>query len=269
MKRTELLLVVLAAVLGLAGGLWFSWMVVPSGSAGSQPDGLGSGDRGLYLALIGDLYAYDGNLARAESRLGALSVAADGPALARVVEAHLESGGRLEKVRNLARLAEALGASGGVLLVFAPEPTPTPTATEPAASPMPTATPTPTASSTPTASPTPAPIFQLVERTALCAAPGQAGRIAVWIEDAYGQPLPGVEIIVSWATGQDRFYTGLQPEQGAGYADFEMAPAGNYEVFLGDYRGEVARDLTSSLQSGLCPPGVEARDWRLVFRQSP
>ena len=91
----------------------------------------------------------------------------------------------------------------------------------------------------------------------------------ILIEDPHGQPLPGVEIVVSWSTGQDRFYTGLRPERGAGYADFEMAPASSYEVFLADYRGDVAQDLTSELQSGLCQPGVEALDWRLVFQQSP
>jgi hypothetical protein len=272
MKRTALILFALATAVGLAGGLYYSWVVAPSESVDSRPDALRSRDKTLYLALIGDAYAYERDLAGAKAHLNQLGLAADGPTLAGVIEAYLDGGGQPDQVRNLARLAEALGGSGGVLLVFAPEPTAAPATTEPVSATDPVrapASPAPTTSPTPVASPTPAPTFQLVERTALCAAPGKAGHITVWIQDAQGQPLPGIEIVVSWSTGQDRFYTGLRPERGAGYADFEMAPATNYEVYLADYRGDVAPDLTSSLQSGLCQPGVEAIDWRLVFQQSP
>jgi hypothetical protein len=268
MKRTALILLILAAAVGLAGGLYYSWVVAPSEPVNTQPDALRSRDKTLYLILIGDLYVYEGDLARAKTRLDELGVAADGPTLAGVIEAYLDGGGGPDQVRNLARLAEALGARGGVLLVFAPEPTTAP------ASPAPTRiTPSvpavPAASPTPVASPTPEPTFRLVEKTALCAAPGRPGYISVWLQDAQGQPLPGVEVVVSWSTGQDRFYTGLRPERGAGYADFEMAPDISYAVYLADYRGETVPDLTSDLQSGLCQRGVEAIDWRLIFQKSP
>lgn len=268
MKRTALILLSLAIAVGLAGGLYYSWVVAPSEQVNTRPDALRSRDKILYMALVGDLYAHEGDLARAETRLAELGVAADGPTLAAVIEAYLDGGGRPDQVRNLARLAEALGARGGMLLVFGPEPTPSPKTIAPAriAASPPTA---PVASATPAPSPTPAPTFQLVEKTALCAAPGKAGFITIWIQDAQGRPLPGIEIVVSWPVGQDRFYTGLRPERGAGYADFEMAPATTYEVYLADYRGDTAADLASDLQSGLCQPGVEALDWRLVFQELP
>ncbi len=250
--------------MGVAGGLYYAWMVAPVEYYDTPPSSLRSLDMALYLALVGDLYAYEGDLAAAKARLEELGVAADGSTLASFLEVYLESGGRPEEARNLAHLAEALGASGGVLLVFAIEP-PTLLANElPATEPA-----RPQASDTPPASPTPAPIFHLLEQTALCAAPGTEGRIAVWTQDARGQPLPGIEIVVSWPSGQDRFYSGLRPDRGAGYADFEMAPATVYEVYLADYKGDVAQDLASDLPPGLCEPGVKAVDWRLIFEQSP
>lgn len=268
MKRITLALTFLAAAIGVAGGLYYAWMGAPVETYHARPDSLRDRDKALYLTLVGDLYVYEGDLARAEARLEELGVAADGPTLANFLEVYLEEGGRPEGARNLAHLAQALGASGGVLLVFVPEAPAAPASPVPATGPaQPQAS--ATASVTPPASPTPAPSFHLLEKTALCAAPGTAGRIAVWIQDAQGRPLPSIEIVASWSAGQDRFYTGLRPERGAGYADFEMAPATVYEVYLADYRGDTAQDLSSELAPGLCEPGAEAVDWRLIFEQSP
>jgi len=268
MKRRALVLFSLTAAVGLAGGLYYTWILDPVEYYDTSPNTLFDRDKALYLALIGDLYVYEGDLARTEARLAELGVAADGPTLARFIEVYLDSGGRPEEVRNLAHLAEDLGASGGVLLVFAGEPTAAPPSPAPATTSLQGEGSSP-ATATPPASPTPAPTFSLVEQTSLCAAPGRAGQIAVWTQDAQGQPLPGVEVVVSWDTGQDRFYTGLWPEQGAGYADFDMTPATIYEVYLADYRGDTAQGLASDLSPGLCRDGVEAVDWRLTFQQSP
>lgn len=268
MKRRALLLFSLTAVVGLAGSLYYTWMVEPVEYYDTPPDSLRVEDKALYLALIGDLYVYEGDLARAQARLAELGVPADGSTLAGLLEVYLDSGGRPEEARNLAHLAEALGASGGVLLVFAGEPTAAPASPAPAMPSLPGEGPSPD-TPTPPASPTPAPTFALVEKTSLCAAPGRAGQIAVWTQDAQGQPLPGIEIVVSWATGQDRFYTGLWPDRGAGYADFDMLSDTVYEVYLADYRGDTAQALASDLSPGLCQAGVEAVDWRLTFQQSP
>lgn len=265
MKRIAPVVFFLAAAAGLAGGLYYTWMVEPVEYYDTWPETLRSRDKALYLALIGDLYAQEGDLSRAEARLAELDVAADGPTLAGFIEVYLDGGGRPEEVRSLAHLAEALGASGGVLLVFAAEPTAAPPSTAAVAASL-----RPVAAATePVVSPTPAPSFELVEKTALCASPGQAGHIGVWAQDAQGQPLAGIKVVVSWPAGQDRFYTGLRPERGAGYADFEMAPAIVYEVYLADYKGDAAQELTADLPPGLCQAGVEAIDWWLTFQQSP
>ena len=81
--------------------------------------------------------------------------------------------------------------------------------------------------------------------------------------------MANIEIVVSWATGEDRFVTGLKPDQGVGYADFEMSSGVEYDVTLADYGGEIARELTADLAPGLCPTGTMGLDWRVTFQQMP
>lgn len=260
MRRRLPILLGLTLVVGVAGGLVYTWVLEPVEVRSTTPDALRTPEKLVYLALIGDLYAYDGDLAQAKARLAGLGIQADGPVLAGLIERYLDAGGQPEEVRNLARLAEALGAKGGVLLVFGPAPAPT---TEL----IPTEATLPQASPTPAPSPTPLPSFQLVEQTAVCAEPGQAGRIVVRVRDVSGSELAGMEIVVVWSTGQERFFTGLRPEQGAGYADFEMAPQVEYEVALAGFKSDVAQGLSSEVVPGLCPTGTLALDWRVAFQE--
>jgi hypothetical protein len=267
MRRSILaILTVVTMGAGLAGGLVYTWVLAPVEAYESPPNSLHIEDKFTYLAIIGDLYACEQDLELAEARLASLDIESDGAVLVGLIEQYLDSGGRPEDVRNLAHLAEALGASGGVLLVFAPVPTLSP-------SPPPALVPTSQAGApsdappTPAATPTPIPTFRLQEQTTLCAEPGQAGQIAVWVQDAEGNGLAATEIVVSWATGQDRFFTGLRPEKGPGYADFEMRPQVEYEVTLADRKGDVAQGLTSDLAPGTCPAGTLALSWQLIFQQ--
>lgn len=256
------LLIGLALVVGLAGGLLYTWLVDPVEYYDAAPDTLYDEDKLVYLALIGDLYVYEGDLAATEARLAELGVENDGQALADLMERYLDRGGQPEAVRNLAQLAEDLGASGGVLLVFGPLPTPSPLATTPAV---------PQLQATPTIFPsaTPAPRYRLIEQTAVCAEPGAAGKILVWVKDEGGKGLAGVGLVASWASGEDRSTTGLRPNIGAGYADFEMSPEIEYEVSLASLDGDVAQGLTSELAPGLCPTSTIALDWRVTFQQLP
>ena len=262
MKRAVPVVLLLALAAGIAGGVTYAWVLDPIESYESEPHELRLEDKYVYLALIGDLYIKEGDLAGAESRLDAVGVEADGMVLAGLIADFLDAGGRPDAVRNLARLAETLGASGGVLEVFALEPT---------SSPVPTDTVAPQEALPPTVAPTPtpAPTFLLTEQIAVCAEPGLPGSILVWVRDAEGNGLPGMEIVVSWSTGQDRFFTGLRPELGKGYADFQMAPQVAYDVNLADFRGDMAEGLSSDLAPGVCPTDTLALNWRLAFEQAP
>lgn len=269
MKPATLAVLALAMLAaGVAGGLYYAWMIDPLDRYQTSPDALRTEDKLRYLTLIGDLYGCQQELAPAEARLQVLDVPADGPTLARLIEQHLDSGGRPEDVRYLAQLARDLGASGGVLLVFGALPTFTPrSVASPVAVPPTAARPVP--SPTPFVPPTPMPRFEIVERTALCAAPDRNGQISVWVQDAQGRQMAGVEIVVFWPAGQDRFFTGLRPEIGAGYADFEMSPTTEYAVSLASFPGDTAEKLTPVLPPSTCPTDTLALDWRLVFQRQP
>jgi hypothetical protein len=252
----------LALAAGLAAGLFFAWGLVPVAYQNAAPESLEPEQKLVYLALVGDLYATEGDLERARLRLSDLGVETDGSTLAASIKQYLDSGGRTEEVRNLARLAQDLGASGGVLLVFGSTPkVSTPVATETTeTTPLP-----PTFELTPT----PGLTFRLVERTATCAPARQPGTIVVRVRDAEGNGMAGVKVAVSWATGQDRIYTGLRPELGPGYADLQMSPGVEYEVSVADARSDVAHGLTAELAAGVCPTTSLNLDWEVVFQQAP
>ena len=116
-----------------------------------------------------------------------------------------------------------------------------------------------------TATPTPAAAFSLKSRDLLCDKPGAVPLLQVEAQDASGKPVPGVLVIVEWQGGSDRFYTGLKPELGAGYADFNMDPGVLYTLRLGE-GGQPVSDLQASGCNGSTGAGNWGA-WKLVFVQ--
>ena len=256
--QTRLVVFALAMSAGLTAGLVYTWGLAPVSYYDAAPDSLEPQHKLVYLALVGDLYATEGNLERAKVRLSELGVNPDGSTLAQSIEQYLDDGGRTEEVGNLARLAYDLGATGGVLSVFRV----TPKAGTPAAS--------DTTSLPATPSVTPLGLtFRLIKQTSTCASADQTGKIVVRVRDVEGNGMPGVKVAVSWATGQDRFYTGLRPELGPGYADLQMTQGVEYELSVADAKSDVARGLSTELTAGVCPTSSLSVDWEVVFQQAP
>lgn len=111
-------------------------------------------------------------------------------------------------------LAGATAASTAATEVFIPRPTFTPVSTR-----------------TPTS--TPGGPFVLVGREKICSQELLAPLIQVYTADRFGQPIPGILIIVSWEGGEERFFTGLKIEKGLGYADFSPVPGIKYSLRAG------------------------------------
>ena len=79
MRRVTLaVLVVVVAAAGVAGGLIYTWALDPVEYIDTLPDSLHVQDKLLYLALVGDLYACEQDLALAEARLAELGLEPDG-----------------------------------------------------------------------------------------------------------------------------------------------------------------------------------------------
>ncbi len=109
----------------------------------------------------------------------------------------------------------------------------------------PTRTPTPTRTPLPTRTPTATPglPFVIQDRSQICDPTLPEALLQVFTLDAEGNQIPGVELIVSWLDGEESFFTGLKPEIGIGYADFEMEPGVAYAVGIPG-GGETETDLS-------------------------
>lgn len=272
--------VLLGLLLGLIAGLFYAWVLSPVVYTDASPARLNEEYTDVYLFLVSESYALTGDWEGAQQRLAALEVEDVEQRVARLFEQSLREGRPASQVRNLAHLTQQLGGDSPALSLFGPTPQPppvTPTQAPAAPTPTPTLLPTPsptsrptrtppptlTPSPTPRASPTPPPDFQLLSQERVCEAQAPAPRIEVVVLDAEEEPLPGVEVIVSWEGGSDRFFTGLRPDVSPGYGDFLMAPDVSYRVLLA-----AGSTPISGLRVEPCPQsegGLEG-GWRLTFQ---
>jgi hypothetical protein len=271
-SATSLLL--LGLVIGLAGGLYYAWIVAPVVYFDASPARFSQPYKEEYIYLVSQSFAVEGDWTRAQQRLAALDDPDVGQVVATLLEAYLREQKPAEDIENLAQLAQRLGAQGAAVALFAPTPltgaaTETPTALPlqlPSATPtqtrQPTQTPLPTveATTTPRPSPTQRLVYRLLSQRRVCRQASAAPLIQVITQDALLDLLPGVEVLVSWDGGSDRFYTGFKPERGAGYGDFTMQPDVSYTIRIAEGSPDV-----SGLRVEPCSSGTEG-GWELVFQ---
>jgi hypothetical protein len=86
--------------------------------------------------------------------------------------------------------------------------------------------------------------------------------------DERGEQQPNVELLIRWSDGEDRVFTGLKPEIGAGYADLRMEPGSSYQVgVIG-----TERDVAQGIVADECPEdGTGSRQmasWDILFQLS-
>jgi hypothetical protein len=263
-------------LIGLALGLTYTWVIDPPPLTSTIPAALNPHDKEIYTVLIAAAYVADEDLDRARSRLAGLEDPDTQKTIVDLAERFINEGRDPRDIRALARLSDALGDTSAAMRPFiatsTPTPTLTPTPTPPPPTPTPTrvvpATSTPTVTPTPRRTPTaqPAEMFGVVQSTALCD-PTTDGLLRVYVRDDTGQGVPGVQILVNWPGGEDRFFTGFKPEADAGYADFEMEPDEVYQVELVDVESDTAREVGARL-ADLCPdlPSDVQPSWQIVFQ---
>ena len=123
---------------------------------------------------------------------------------------------------------------------------PTNPATEAQGTPTETLKPKPSSTTIPsrTHTATPGGPFILLSREKICDQELSAPLFQVEALDRFGLPVPGVLVVVTWKDHEERFYTGLKPEKGLGYADFTPAAGIVYTLRLGE-GGETVIDLTA------------------------
>ena len=248
---------VLGFGIGMAGGLYYTWLLSPVEYVETAPDSLRSDFRGDYLGLIASAYASDGDLVRARTRLALFPDLDSATELAALAQQRLAAGLVDTEANALSQLASALS--------IGPTRTPAPTTEGVTISPTPSRTPRPSPTRRPTA--TPGAAFLLASREQICDPLLSESLIQVVVLDAAQGPVPGREVIVVWDTGQDHFFTGLKPELGLGYGDFTMTEGTSYTLRLADSQQPVTNLAVHECVGDDDEP--YAGSWLLQFEQSP
>ena len=294
-RSTPPLYLLTGVVIGLILGVIYAYAISPVELVDASPSALSSAAKDTYRAMIALAYQADVNLERARQRLELLkdpgtplTVAAQAQRLAAASDPESQA-----EAKALAFLAGALSPKSTLTpaptLTLLPSATSTPgLVISPSATLAPgeaVRTPTPQPSSTPTITPTitRTPLitftprytvqptatlglpFSLKGTRQVCDPSLPQGLLQVEVDDASGNGVPGVRIVVTWPdNNQDIFFTGLMPENGSGYADFVMSPKVVYSVRAGD-NGQAVPKIsipTCSASSGAYPGG-----WKLTFSQ--
>jgi hypothetical protein len=233
-------------LIGLGGGLFYAWNLNPVVETDTQPWQLTDRARAEYMAAIALDFSYDGDLNLAVQRLVSLRPQGDpfqmlaDAACQLATSGYVDSNAGLGAVQSMKLLYQLQGRSGCAdtlvaapiqpteVVIFVATATPLPPATK-TPTPIPTLAPSPTTAAPiqPTTPPR-SDFVPPVVRT-FCEA-GLPGIIEVFVQQVGGEGIPGQQVRVRWQDGENRFLTGLKPERGSGYADFDMEAGLSYIV---------------------------------------
>jgi len=276
---------IFGVIAGVAAALYVAWNLAPVEEIDIAPSQLRDSDRNHYVVAIMLDYAYDGDLARTVQRLIELDLPGNDPiqAVADIAcemarTGYVDSNGGLNAIRNMQAFYQGQGKSGcadQILPVVNIQPTnaiiavlPTPTLRPPASK-----TPTPPGTIQPTEIPTPVAVgatqapsqdFELVGLNTFCSTE-IVGVIEVRVVNFDFQELPGQPIRVRWTNGESTFYTGLKPERGDGYADFDMEPGLAYTIEMPGLSDPSSSPITAD--ECFTEDGASSvKSWRVTFQ---
>jgi hypothetical protein len=277
--------ILIGLILGISAGLFITWVLLPVQEYDTEPWQLNAAAKDQYMVAVALEYGHDNDLGAAINRLVGLQIPGD--PLQAVADAacrlattgYVNSGGGLHAVRSMMKLYQPQGRTGCAdTLISSDDTQPGAVVTIELPTPTQTLTPPPSKTPTPAASfPTPTPVlvivpsvapqndFTLVGVNTNCGA-DISGLITVSVYDSDGTTgLPGQEVRARWDTGESRFFTGLKPEKGAAYADFQMEAGKDYII---DMPGH-ADPLPQPLSASPCTTANGERaliSYRVVFR---
>ncbi len=243
-------------LLGLVGGLIYTWFVVPLKYFDTYPPMLTENYRQDWIRMSTWSYGLDGNWERTQTRLLNLPASEIALISSQVFERAATGGQSPEVLERIAGLASSYGASGPGISLYAgggndgalapptvePRPSPTvplvertPTAIAATAAPRPRATPRSSATAPATTEP-----VTIISQTLSCelepfvAVSLEVSRTVMVrgreVQEQVGLPMREVWLI--WDDGADRAITGLRPKKGLGYADFVVVPDRTYNLYI-------------------------------------
>ncbi|MBI4789632.1 MAG: hypothetical protein HY782_21590 [Chloroflexi bacterium] len=235
--------------IGFIVGLIIAWVLWPVEFTNADPADLRSVYKDDYVRMISAAFELDSDLGKARQRLSRLKLDNPAQTINALIAREKQTGKNSPAQTALTRLAQELSVP------------PTAQRASPSLTPS---------GPTPTATPTqPVPVFQLVERIQLtCQDEPETATLRFFARDAKGQDLPNVGIEIRWSSGDDTVYTGLKPERGVGFADYEAAPS-EYSVTILNAQSASVSNLTVGPAPANCRAdrGATPRGWKLIFQQ--
>jgi hypothetical protein len=259
---------VIGLFVGIGGGLTYAWVANPVQEFSTEPWQLRPEARAHYVVAITLAFSGDSNLNKAVERLIELrgeNLNADifqqvADAACRLASTgYVDSNSGLTAIRSMMTFYQLQGRTGcadtllpagdivptSVVVIDASTPTLPPPATK-------TPIPPSEVEATPTSSariivPTSVPQrdFVLANVSTFCDAQ-ISGIIEVFVQDFGGVGIAGMPVRVRWDDGEDTFYTGLKPERGPAYADFQMEEGKGYIIDMPGRSDPSAQQLVAA-----------------------
>lgn len=245
----SLIALLIGLAIGLAGGWYYAYFLNPTQETSTRPDQLQLTEQEHYVVAIMLAYGYDSDLGTAINRLASLEFASDPVQevaniacnLART--GYVDSTSGLRAVRAMRTFYQLQGRTGCAdTIVPDPQSVPLEVAIQ-AATPTQTLPPPPTK--------TPASVLATATPDGIVVVPTTApqrnytgiivqtfcsvelsGIIEIRVRVNSTEEIAGEPIRVAWENNQSDFVTGLKPERGIGYADFQMEPNLSYIVSM-------------------------------------
>lgn len=251
-NRQPPLYIITGIIIGIVFGLLYAWLWIPVDEFDSQPITLQENYKDEYRILIAVSYIANGDLERAKARLGLLGDTDTVKSLKMLAQRTLGEVGDSEQARALGLLSSHLEGDllgTDIVLLTTETSVSQPDVTELSKTPIfenqteesnrvtETITISPTFFPTVTPLPTDIAVFELRPPESVCSQDVDTPILKIYVTDSANRGVSGIEIEISWDDGnsQNILFTGLKPDLGPGYADFEMSPNINYSVQISGY----------------------------------
>ena len=262
----EIMLGVVAFLLGVGGGLVYAWLFAPVPETDTEPHQLHRLARAEYMVAIILRWAADDDDGAAMKALESLQLGDDVAAAVAQLACELvgrgysESGNGFRAIQQVVRFYQKGGASGCADALDLP-------AVAPALVRITALPDEPLATATPSGTVLPAPpsitrAFQLTRLETHCD-PTTAGLIIVFVQEPNARGIRGQRLRASWDGGESDFVTGLHPDRDPGYADFAMQPGRRYRI---EMPGQAPPSTSLSARSCQSRGRTLLRSYQLTYR---
>lgn len=242
----------LSVLLGVALGLWLTWGIWPVEFKNADPADLRPSLKDDLVLLISLAYEQDGDLLIAQRRIAALRLANTAQTFDRLIAREKQNSQNTLRQDALIHLGQALGLALPYTASRPAPGAPTPVTVFVVATPIPQVV-----------------IFRVVEYTPLtCVDEPEIGKLRIYVKDVAGKDLPNIGIEIKSGETTETIYTGLKPERGIGYADYDASP-GTYSAMILNAESEIVSDLVIGDAPADCrnDRGKTPRGWKIVFQQ--